>query len=76
MAELAPFIGYSSPVLLLGVIIAFVWLNGLMKNLKDLFTDMKADITEIKKHVTYADTCIARHDEINRRLDKLERKAV
>lgn len=75
MVELAPFIAESTPILLLGVIIAFVWLNGLLSSMSKQFNDMRDDIAKIKERVTFTDTCNARHKEVDRRLEKLEESA-
>ena len=40
----------------------------------DKFSQLHDSIKEIKDGITWGDTCGAKHEEINRRLDKIERK--
>ena len=63
--ELLVFIGQSTPVLLGMLIIVNV---GLLFSVRQLQKEM----VDLKKGITWGDTCNERHVEISRRLGKLE----
>lgn len=65
--ELLKMLNENTPILLLvGILFLLVRIQGTVKTLAD-------EITELKNGITWGDTCNARHDEINRRLAKVEK---
>ena len=65
--ELLGLIKFGTPLLILGMLLLLESINVKVKNIQE-------DVQEIKKGITWQDTCIAKHEEINRRLAQLERK--
>lgn len=66
--ELLNMLNENTPILLLiGILILLVRIQGSVKTLAE-------ELSELKKGITWGDTCNARHEEINRRLSKLENK--
>jgi len=65
--EILTLVQYGTPGLLLGMIVAMV-------RLYTKFDDMRDDIKDLKRGVTWNDTCEARHKGIDERLHRLERQ--
>ena len=63
--ELLTLISSGTPVLMLGLLFFLERINGKVKEIQE-------DVHEIKKGITWQDTCHVKHDEINRRLGVLE----
>jgi len=63
--ELLELVRYGTPVLVLGMLVFLERINAKMDTIRE-------DIQEIKAGITWSDTCAARHEEINRRLDAVE----
>ena len=55
----------GTPVLVLGMIVTLERLNTKVNAIQE-------DVRDIANNITWSGTCNARHDEINRRLDRLE----
>ena len=55
----------GSPLFLIGLLISVVKLTTIIKSLQE-------DVREIKNGAVWAGECNARHDEVNRRLKRLE----
>jgi len=58
--EFLAFIKYSTPVLVLAMLIY-------LERIRVTLDTIREDVTSLKKGVTWSDTCDARHEEINRR---------
>jgi len=65
--ELTELLKYGMPVLITGMLV-------MLERINEKVTDIKEDISEIKKGMIWQDTCGARHDEINRRFLRLEKE--
>ena len=63
--EFLPLLKNSTPLLILGILIFLERIRGTMAAIRE-------DIAELKDGVTWSDVCNARHEEINRRLERLE----
>ena len=63
--ELLAFMSKGSPFLVVGMLFFLERINTKVSVIQE-------DINEIKQGITWEDTCKAKHDEINRRLDHLE----
>jgi len=64
------FIQYGTPGLLLILIVICAIMMVLIKDIKNDIADMRDPVTGVR----WNDTCNAKHDEINRRLERLEAK--
>lgn len=67
----------NTPVILLvGILLYLNALTQTLKHTTDNFNksikDVVATVDEIKKRITWSDTCGALHAEVNRRLDRVE----
>ncbi len=67
--ELLGLIRFGTPLLVLGMLLFLERINSKVNTIKE-------DIQEIKNGITWEDTCIAKHEEINRRLNHLERRVL
>ena len=67
--EILGLIKFSTPLLVLGMLLFLERINAKVNTIQE-------DVGEIKQGITWQDTCVAKHDEINRRLAHLERKAL
>lgn len=63
---LAELLKYGTPAMLLALVILNVYQATVIAQLRKEMSDMKNSIT-------WGDTCNTKHEEINRRLDRLER---
>jgi len=63
---LAELVKYGTPLMLLALIILNVYQATVIKQLQK-------ELSELKKSITWGDTCADRHKEIDRRLAALER---
>ena len=63
--ELISLIGNGTPVLVLAMLL-------FLERINTKVTIIQEDIEEIKEGITWHDTCAAKHEEINRRLNHLE----
>ena len=64
--ELLGLVKFGTPLLILGMLLFLERINSKVNSIQE-------DVQEIKKGITWQDTCIAKHEEINRRLAHLER---
>ena len=64
--ELITLINTGTPVLVLAMLLFLERINTKVNVIQE-------DIKEIKEGITWNDTCIAKHEEINRRLNQLEK---
>ncbi len=64
---LTEFIKYGTPVMLLALIILNVYQATVIGQLR-------RELSDLKKSITWGDTCTERHERIDKRLDKLEEK--
>ena len=64
--ELLGLIKFGTPLLVLGMLILLERINLKVNTIQE-------DVQEIKHGITWHDTCIAKHEEINRRLNNLEK---
>jgi len=60
---------YGTPLLVLGMLVFLERINAKMDAIQE-------DVQEIRRGITWNDTCEARHEEINRRLSRLERRVL
>ncbi|MFC1693314.1 hypothetical protein ACFL1R_07410 [Candidatus Latescibacterota bacterium] len=60
---------FGTPLLVLGMLLFLERINTKVNTIQE-------DVQEIKRGMTWQDTCIAKHEEINRRLAHLERKVL
>ncbi len=67
--ELLGFVKFGTPLLILGMLIFLERINSKVNTIQE-------DIQEIKQGMTWHETCVAKHEEINRRLAHLERKVL
>jgi len=67
--ELLGLVKFGTPLLVLGMLL-------FLERINSKVTTIKEDIEEIKNGITWEDTCIAKHEEINRRLNHLERRVL
>ena len=67
--ELLSLVRFGTPLLVLGMLLFLERINTKVNTIQE-------DIQEIKRGMTWQDTCIAKHEEINRRLAHLERKVL
>ena len=65
--ELLGLVKFGTPLLILGMLLLLERINSKVNSIQE-------DVQEIKKGITWQDTCIAKHEEINRRLAQLELK--
>ncbi len=65
--ELVELIRYGTPVLILGMML-------LLDRIYNKVNDIKEDVQEIKSGMVLQKICQARHEEVNRRLNALERR--
>jgi len=63
--ELLQLIPYGTPVLVLGMIVFLVRIDGLVR-------DLREDVRSMKDNVVYRDTCDVTHRATDRRLERLE----
>jgi hypothetical protein len=66
--ELLSFVTPGIPLLVLGMLVVLDRINTKV-------TDIQEDIRDIKQSITWKDTCVERHDAIDRRLEALERSS-
>ena len=66
--ELLALIQKGSPILVLGILF-------FLERINVKVTIIQEDIHEIKQGITWKDTCLERHEDIDRRLCNLERNA-
>ncbi len=64
--EIIELVKLGTPVLVLGMLLLLERINTKVNIIQD-------DVRRIRHGITWQDTCNARHDEINRRLLRLER---
>ena len=64
--ELLGLVKFGTPLLILGMLLLLEKINSKVNSIQE-------DVQEIKEGITWQDTCIAKHEEINRRLAQLER---
>lgn len=57
----------GTPALILGMLVYLERINAAIN-------DIRKDVDDIRRNITWMDTCEAKHAEINRRLDKVERR--
>ena len=67
--ELMGLVRFGTPLLVLGMLVFLERINAKVNTIQE-------DVQEIKRGITWQDTCIAKHEEINRRLAHLERKVL
>ena len=67
--ELLGLVKFGTPLLVLGMLLLLERINSKVNTIKE-------DIQEIKNGITWEDTCVAKHEEINRRLNHLERRVL
>lgn len=67
--ELLGLVEFGTPLLVLGMLVFLERINSKVNTIQD-------DVQEIKRGITWQDTCIVKHEEINRRLAHLERKVL
>jgi len=67
--ELMELVRYGTPLLVLGMLVFLERINAKMDAIQE-------DVQEIRRGITWNDTCEARHEEINRRLSRLERRVL
>ena len=67
--ELLSLVKFGTPLLVLGMLLFLERINTKVNTIQE-------DVQEIKRGMTWQDTCIAKHEEINRRLAHLERKVL
>ena len=65
--ELLELIRHGTPVLVLGMMLFLERINQKVGAIRE-------DVQEIKNEITWHETCQAKHEEINRRLDAIERR--
>ena len=63
--EVIELVKLGTPFLVLGMLVV---LERIDTNVKDI----REDVQELKQDITGKDTCNARHEEINRRFDRVE----
>ena len=66
--ELLELIRNGTPALVLGIML-------FLERINQKVSAISEDVQEIKNGITWHETCQAKHDEINRRLNALERYA-
>ena len=64
--EIVNFTLYGTPVLILGMLLFLERINTKVSAIQE-------DVHEVKRNITWHDTCMAKHEEINRRLERIER---
>jgi len=67
--ELLGLVKFGTPLLVLGMLLFLERINSTVNTIKE-------DVEEIKNGITWEDTCNAKHEEINRRLNHLERRVL
>ena len=67
--ELLGLVKFGTPLLILGILLFLDRINSKVNTIQE-------DIQEIKRGITWQDTCNAKHEEINRRFVHLERKVL
>lgn len=67
--EIIGLVKLGTPLLILGMLMVLERINVKVDEIQE-------DVHEIKRGITWNDTCTAKHDEINRRLAHLERKVI
>ena len=65
--ELIAIVQYGTPVLVLGMLLV-------LERILAKVDTIQEDVREIKEGMTWRDTCVAKHEEINRRFDAVEKK--
>jgi len=65
--SLAVMVRYGTPVLLFALVVLNVYQSTVIMMLK-------SEVKEMKESMTWGETCKTKHREIDRRLDKVERK--
>jgi len=65
--DLVKLVEYGTPAVLLGILYY-------LAQLSEIIRGIHSDITEMKAGMVWDGECVARHAEINRRLDKLEQE--
>lgn len=67
--EILGFLRFGTPVLILGILLFLERINSKVNAIKE-------DVEEIKDGITWSSTCTAIHDEVNRRLGRIENKVL
>jgi len=67
--ELTELIKLGTPALVLGILVFLERINATVNAIRD-------DVNEIRRGMMWNDTCEAKHEEINRRLERIERHAL
>jgi len=67
--EILGLVKFGTPLLVLGMLI-------FLERINEKVNAIREDVQEIKQGMTWQDTCIAKHEEINRRLAHLERRVL
>ncbi len=67
--ELVGLVRFGTPLLILGMLLFLERINSKVNTIQE-------DIQEIKKGITWNDTCNAIHEEVNRRFCRLEKKGI
>ena len=67
--ELLGLVKFGTPLLVLGMLLFLERINSKVNTIQE-------DVQEIKRGITWQDTCMAKHEEINRRFSHLERKVL
>jgi len=63
--EVLELVKLGTPVLVLGMLLYLERINGTVNGIQD-------DVRRIREGIIWQDTCNARHEEINRRFQRLE----
>ena len=67
--EILGLVKLGTPVLILGMLLFLERINLKVNTIQE-------DVQEIKKGITWSDTCTVIHKEVNRRFERLEKKVL
>jgi len=67
--EILGLVKFGTPVLILGMLLFLERINLKVNTIQE-------DVQEIKTGITWSDTCTVIHEEVNRRLERLEKKVL
>jgi len=67
--EILGLVKFGTPVLILGMLLFLERINLKVNTIQE-------DVQEIKKGITWNDTCTVIHKEVNRRFERLEKKVL
>lgn len=69
---LAVALKYGAPILMIVLVVLMVYVIMSIREVKNTVHELRETVKDVRNSITWSDTCNERHEDIDRRLDRLE----